>query len=428
MDGDSPVITNDPQVIADDPSTNTNLEKEETLTPKTGWGKRLRFSPRRVDKTLSRVVSIVFRSILVAMMIIGIIFVIRQLSNSNYSMEQISVPRTFEEAGYTGHSVANRIFNRVNSVIKNERLADVAKEYENANAVLDLNVEVVGIGVPIRSLTMMLGETMGIDNRRPISGNLSVDGDTLVFELNIDGDVEKFYALFNSNIENSMAILVTHASEAILKHTNPYVLARYYLLRNADGCFKLGKYILNRHQDDPNVEPIGYFAMAGGHVTLRQFEVAEQIVRKGVEKYPTDLNLHAALSTILQRQRKYDEAIAQCKRVISMLDDDTPINRISRSYENLASIMEDLNKPDSAIYYAKIAVDRDPDFAEARAFIGIQYYAKQDTASAIQHWTSAFDKGLQVSDFERMMNNHAHIYILEDPRVIDLIRRYHNEH
>lgn len=419
-------MTEDPSIILEDPQTAVDSSKAKSLRS-SKWWKKVRFSRKAVNSSLKTTLSILLHSIFILLILLGSFFIFGELFDSNYSIEEMSVPQSFHERGYTGHVLANRIFNRINSIIQNERLADVAREYKNANAIVDLNVEVVGIGVPIRSLTSILGEALGIRNRKAIAGNLSEDGDTLVFEININGYVEKFHATFTESREASIASIVASASEAILKHSNPYVLARYYLMRDSKGCFALGRFILNNHQDNPDIEPIGYFAVAGGYLTAGDFAAAERVARSGVEKYPDDLNLQAALSTMLHRLRKYKEAIAQCKKIISMLDSNTPINRVARSYLNLAYIMDDLNKSDSALFYANIVLDRDKDFVEARAFIGKQFYARGDTTSALNHWETAFDKGMSVLDFTRMVTQKTPL-ILSDPKVKDLVRRHRDEY
>jgi tetratricopeptide (TPR) repeat protein len=419
-------MTEDPLITLEDPQAAVHSSKLKSSRIYKWW-KKVRFSGKAVDNGLKTTLSILLRGIFIVLILLGLVFIFNELSDSNYSIEEMSVPQSFHERGYTGHVLANRIFNRINSIIKNERLADVAKEYSNANAIVDLNVEVVGIGVPIRSLTSILGETLGLNNRKTITGNLSVDGDTLILELTINGYAEKFHTAFTGSTEASMSSIVASASEAILKHSNPYVLARYYLMRDSEGCFALGRFILNKHQDNPDIEPIGYFAVAGGYLTQGEFATAEGVARLGVEKYPDDLNLQAALSTMLHRSKKYNEAIAQCKKIISMLDSNTPINRVARSYLNLAYIMEDLNKSDSAIFYANIVLNRDKDFVEARAFIGRQYYSRGDTTLALTHWATAFEKGMRVVDFTRMMTQKAP-QIINDPKVKDLMRQHRDEY
>ena len=416
MSDNPPVMVNDqrPEVEPTDDHTVPSRRRQ--------WFGKPWTSAREINNWLARTLSILVRTTAIAAMFLGIVFIFQHVSDSNYSMEAMSVPKAFEEAGYTGQVVANRIFNQINSIIRNERLADVATEYKNANSEIDLNIEVVGIGVPMKSLTTMLGETLGINRRKAIKGNLSMDGDTLVFELNVDGDVEKFYAPFSGSVESSMAFIVASASDAILKYTNPYVLARRYLLRNSEGCFSLGKFILSRYADNPDVEPIGYFAMAGGYFTEGRTDLAEDVARAGVQKYPEDLNLQAALGTMLHRNKKYEEAIRQCKTIITMLNRHTPINRVSRSYLNLGYIMEDINKLDSAIYYASVVLEKDRQFVEARAFIGKMYYIKHDTAAALLHWTTAFDHGLTDSDFKRMIGNHSDI--LSDHHVVELMNKH----
>lgn len=383
---------------------------------------RINFNVVKFERRLNATISVIFKSLLIILTAIGLIFIHRELSSTNYSIQHISVPASFEESGYTGPVIANRIFNRLNNIIQSERLADVATEYKNANSVVDLNVDLVGIGVPVRSFIRLLGESLGINNRKDIECDIVIDADTLICELRIIREVERHKVLLNGGIESAMGKLSNKAAESILKHTSPYVLARYYLLNDSEGSFDLGKYILNNHSGNPDIEPIGYFAMAGGFLTEGKFELAEKEARKGLEKYNQDLNLHAALGTMLLRQRKFDEALHQGKKIISLLKKNTPLNRVTRSYANLGYIMSDMGNYDSAIYYHDISLQVDKKFSEGYLSIGELYLLKRDTTKSLYYLEKGLDIGLNPKEVIGRLSDYQGY--LNDSRLKELLKKY----
>jgi hypothetical protein len=367
------------------------------------------FNLFKINRKLSVIFSIFIRLSIFGFIILGCIFLKKELSDDNYSIHQFNVPQSFEVAGYTGSVVAGRIYWKLQDIVNNERLADVANEYKNTNSVVDLNVDVVGIGVPIRSFTMLVGESLGVNNRKEIKGDVVIDRDTAILFVNITGEVEKHRTSLNRGLEFATDQLVTKAAESILKRSNPYVLARYYLLRDSEGCYKLGKYILNTHKDNADVEPIGYFARAGGYLTDGKYELAEAIVREGLAKYPGDLNLNAALGTMLNRQKRFEESLVQSRKIISMLTESTPINRITRSYMNLAYLMRDLNKHDSAIYYIEKTLAVDSKFTEAYLQLSEHYLERNDTLRFLQSLESGLEFGLRDVDIIRVLGKYPGI-------------------
>ena len=348
---------------------------------------------------------------IVALIFFGFVFIWREISASNYSIRSVSVPAAFSDAGYTGQVLANRIFDRLNNIIERERLADVATEYKDANSAVDLNVEVVGIGVPIRSFVAFVSNVLGIHNQKTITMEFALNADTIMLEIRISGDVERHQAALKNNIEASLKKLEEKASESILKHSNPYVLARHYLGRDSKSSYELGRYLLSKYEGNPHVEPIAYFAWAGSFFTEGNSEAGEKKAREGLVKYPHDINLHAALGTFLRMGGKIDEAILEDRKIIAMLTSRTPLNRRTQTFLNLAYDFAAINKYDSTIIYAEKAFRIDKQNRETLILLAEMNFLKADTLSALKYLDGALSNGFPLSDLTAW-----HIYRMKDDR------------
>jgi tetratricopeptide (TPR) repeat protein len=201
--------------------------------------------------------------------------------------------------------------------------------------------------------------------------------------------------LLKGGIESSLIQLTTRASEAILKHSNPYILARHYLFRNSEACYSLGKYLLNKHQSNPDIEPIGYYIWAGGYATEGKFELMENKLNQGLKKYPDDLNLIGAMSSCLTWQKKLDKALVQNRKAVSLLNDDTPILRRTNSYKNLSETFMEMHELDSAVYFINKAIGIDKENFGNYCLQSQIYFLKSDTINGLQSLEIGLDFGMK---------------------------------
>jgi len=89
-------------------------------------------------------------------------FHFKELSDTSYSIQRINVPTSFEEAGFSGVVVAHLISDRLKEIVELLRKKGEAAEYINSTERIDVDVEMVGMGVPIRGIIALVGEAMGI--------------------------------------------------------------------------------------------------------------------------------------------------------------------------------------------------------------------------------------------------------------------------
>lgn len=352
------------------------------------------FKILKFNRRLSAIFSIIARTALLILAVLVMIFIGRELTITRYAITQVAVPPVLVESGFSEAVMANRIRNKLNEIIKKYRLADVAGEYRSLNSSIDLNLEMEGIDVPVKAMIEFLGEILRIEHQKDITCDIVVNGNILIAEVNIDSQVERHEIPLNDNLDSAVNILSMRSSESILKYTNPYVLARHYLFEDSEGCFNLGRYILRNFEGQEDIEPVGFFAVAGGYMTNGDFARAELEIRRGLQKYGNDLNLHAALETQLRFQGKIDEALKEARYSLSMLNDDTPLNRRARTYLNLGHNMQELNMLDSAIYYYEQTLMVDRNFDEVYVALAELYLDKNDTLKSIAYLQEGIDIGL----------------------------------
>jgi hypothetical protein len=403
-------------------------ELSETLIPgpnETALKKTVlkRRSVLRFEKRFAAIVSIVLKSAVLILVLLIAIFVFRELNDSSYSIQEINVPSSFQESGYNGQVVAERISDKLIDIISKERFSEEASMYSNSAGKNDVSVDVVGTGIPVRAFVDVIGQGLGISRRRKITGNITVDGDTAVLILRVDNHKpERHRIKMNGSLEHAMQAISEKSSESILKFTSPYLLARHYLFRSSEGCLKLGKYLLKEHKGDPKMEAVGYFAWTGFYVTERKFAMAEQKVREGLAKYPSDINLNAALGSILQWQSRFSESLIQDKKVISMFNASTSIARRTTSTHNLGLVYWYLDMPDSSIYYLEQAKGIDEKSSIVYSSLARVYLvSKHDTVRYFENIEKALEMGAEK---KLLATDTIHIAVWNHPQMKSLLERF----
>jgi len=392
-----------------------------TPSQKRNDDKRPRANSKRFQKVLKQSSANVIRLGILIVTVLVLTMIIKEVTNANYSIESVNVPEYFEKAGYSGTVVSDRIFYQLKRIIDAERVSDIAAEYEEATRGIDLNVEVVGIGIPVRSVTDVLSKNFNIGNRRVIVASITIDADTAILNVMIEGRVEKRIVVQKAGMEQLVSRLTLEAARIILKYSHPYALARHLILRDAEGMHDLGNYLLTEYEDDPKMEPLGYYAMAGAYLTDGRYQVMESLVREALKKYPKDLNMQAALGTCLLYQKRYPEAKVQQLKIISLLEENTPLNRVGKSYFNMALLMNATEQLDSARYYAKQSISFDRDFAEPYVLIASTYLAEKDTTEAIKWVKRGLILGFPAKD---LMSAYGFVNVRHHPEFDALIARY----
>ncbi len=374
---------------------------------------------RKVEKSIRMITSVLLKGFTIIFVLIALIFISSELLDSRYTIQQIHVPSVLEANGYSGEVVANRISESLIAIMKTERFSEEAALYSNAFDQDDISVDIVGTGIPIRSIIHMFGEVLGVDGQKIIKGDIVLDGDTAILTIKVNSnDPLRYQIPFDGSYEKIVTQITTKSAESILMYSSPYVLARHYLNRDAEGNRRLSKFLFDRALNDTKLEPLAYFSLAGSLLTERKPAAAETILREGLSKAPNDINLNAALGMMLQEQNKTKECLVQQKKVISMLTRSTTRLRRTLAFSNLALAYRINNQIDSALFFFDKALEIDPDAGVVYVNLARTHLInRQDTAQFLKYFEVAVKKGMA----DRLRKAYDLKGMMSHPRVIELL-------
>lgn len=374
----------------------------------------------RIDKKVSAVFSIVGKVFIAGVILLAIVFIIRQLSSTGYAIRHVNMPVSFQDAGYTGPVVADRITSNLKTMLERVKLNSV--EFIDPSSEADVSVDLVGVGVPVRAAVSMVGEALGLDQAKTITTDFTIDGDTLIVRITLTGEnPEQFKFQMKGGKDAVLKKAIDQASFSILKYTAPDILGLYLSTyeNHPVAIIELAKFILERHKGDPYYEARAYTDWAGALVTQGKLEAASKMLDESLKKYQTT-GLYAALGALrIARGDDMNSVLATDKKCLELSS--SPRSRAT-ACSNIGYDFTMLKQSDSAIHYYKKAIEFDPDLAIAYYNIGIDYLLlKADTAKFFDYFEQALAKDISVKviasdpDFQQ---------ISTDPRVKSLLEQY----
>src|SRR5262249_48113698 len=151
----------------------------------------------------------------------AIIFVVRVLRDSSYSIRQINVPPSFEEAGHSGPVIAKRIHARLGEIIQRVSATEYAKGYTTTAADSDVSVDVAGMGMPIKAFIELIGASLGFRRNKKSDADIFIEGTQVVMLLRVAGEnPDRIEVPAHESPGVCVKELVPEASEHILKYSN----------------------------------------------------------------------------------------------------------------------------------------------------------------------------------------------------------------
>ncbi len=293
----------------------------------------------------------------VLLLLLGVtFFLIKGLRNETYAIEAFQVPEVFEQSGYTGVVMAKKLVDELNEVenfISSVKEGPLSSIQSNVGEP-DLNVEVMGIGLTLNTVTYYLRDLLGRQNRS-ISGEITDIDHTLSLTLRMTG-TEPFHTTYSySESDRSVGIkhLLHEASKRIILHLDPYRMAVYHYKKNEEerSLEVIADIIKNRPED------IGWAYMAWGNLHNQMREQKEAI-----EKFKLAAELAPELDLIYNnwawtefRLENYEAAIPLFEKLSKIRPDRGEYwNAIARCYQGL-------EKPEEADKAYAQAVDAEPD-------------------------------------------------------------------
>lgn len=193
--------------------------------------------------------------LLISTLVIGFLwFIISGLKDNGYSIQAFNMPKSFEDAGYSGPVMARKLVDELSSVqsfissVKENELENI----QNANDKPDLDVEVMGIGLTLNSITYHLRELLGRPNRS-IGGEITDIDSILTLNLRVTGAPVQNFSYDYSNTSRVIGLdsITYDAAKAIIQFLDPYRMAVYHQ-RNGDfqSSLKVINYILREKKED----------------------------------------------------------------------------------------------------------------------------------------------------------------------------------
>jgi hypothetical protein len=248
------------------PVEETPLPENKTPSPVRKKMPSQGFSLLHLEKRVTATFSIMAKLFIIGLISVAVIFIGRELTNDSYVIQQVNVPESFSQAGYSGPVVAQLISLKLNDIIRTTRSSEIAEEYKSGADLADVQVDMVGMGVPVRGVIELIGNAIGVNRKKKINALITIDGQQAVLVINVSGaQPERFEVPMDTNLGAPIKLLVAEASEAIFKNTNDEVLSLYYAkLHDSQKIIKLARYQLEKYKGDSKMEAKALSAWALG--------------------------------------------------------------------------------------------------------------------------------------------------------------------
>jgi hypothetical protein len=380
----------------------------------------------KLEKRVSAIFSILSKLFVISAILVASVFVFRELSDESYHIDQVNVPAAFEDAGLSGAVVANMIQGRLAEMIEVLRKHDEALQYINASERVDVEVDMVGLGVPIRGVVTLMGEALGVKPRRKISADIFTSGPKISIILRVTGQAPEWYDVEGDekDLKGRVRELVDEVSKGILKYTDPQLLELYYANIKHDGpnTVKMAKYLLEKFGDDPVMAGHAYDSWAWGLLYEGKLEEAIAKLEEGLKLYPNEHRFFNTWGNVLAKMGKDEEAIQKFKHFFSVATPaELTVYRRTTLYINTGISFAYLGQMDSAMAYMQkaLALDKD-DWIIYYDIAGISLM-KNDTVAFYEYFERSLEKG---ADVEMVRGDTDLAEMLKEKRVMELLEKY----
>ncbi len=380
----------------------------------------------RLEKRVSAIFSILSKLFVISAILVVSVFVFRELSDESYHIDHVNVPVAFEEAGLSGAVVANMIKERLTEIIEILRKHDEASQYINAAERVDIEVDMVGLGVPIRGAVSLVGEAFGISARKKINADVFTSDKKITIVLRVAGQPAEWFETTESidNLKAAVREVVDEAARGVLKFTDPRMLELYYANIKHDGpnTVRMAKYLLEMAGDNKEQAGNAYDSWAWGLLYEDKLEEAEAKVREGLSLFPDEHRFFNTWGNILAAMGRNEEAIEKFKHFFAVATpDELTVYRRTTLYINAGISFAYLGQLDSALHYMHMALELDKnDWIIYYDIAGVSLM-KGDTAAFFDHFEKSLDKG---ADVEMIRGDRDLKEMLKQKRVQDLLTKY----
>jgi Flp pilus assembly protein TadD len=317
----------------------------------------------------------------IALGILIVSFVVRDLSSDIVMIEPISVPKAFAENGYTPEVASRRLRDALNDYAAKAETSmqgpSIAPRDELPNFVvpkIDLSLDTV-VG-SIRSV-------LHYGSRRSISGELTVRSKLAWLRLRVDGK-EVHSSPNGIDLENPDELFVS-AIPAIMENIRPYLVASsLYKSDPAGAARKADEIIARLPASDINVQ-WAYVLKGSFLIDQKNYVQAEKILRTAVRLNDTNAMAHNDLGFSLYLQGRHDEAETEYRRAIEL----DP--KASLQHANLGLVFRARGQRKEAISELRRAMELDPKSSRPHNDLGIILRDQGEPKEAVVEFSRALE-------------------------------------
>jgi tetratricopeptide (TPR) repeat protein len=323
------------------------------------------------------------------------VLIVREVMRNVVTIEPISVPKELSDRGYTPEVAGHRLRDALNEY------ADINKA---SSLVVDPNLKAEGskadalniaardelpdfvvpqIGLSLNAIVASIRSVLHYSSGQTISGEILFHDSKYALRVRVDGR-----QVFGSGfVADNPDELLTKAAPAVTDRIQPYINAiAAYRANPEQGVLKADDIIARREESDVNVQA-AYLLKGTFFFDRKNYVDAEKMFRKAIGLNWSNPAPHNELGRTMERQRRYDEAIAQYRRIIAM----DPKSAVA--YNNMGYAMFARAKPDQkhadAIeqYHHAIAVN--PHYMMARNNLAVALSSQGDVDDAVAEYHQA---------------------------------------
>lgn len=296
---------------------------------------------------------------IIVRVLIGIVFLvviigfIKEYQKDELVIENILVYEELQKQGVDGTILRNSIIEKINEI---KEVSSTSKETQafkgqNASKSVQIRLPVVGSAFSLNSVYEQLKSALG-KTPKIASGSIVKNGNKVVINLIV------LNKTFKQEIEkDSLFIekLVEYAAISIIKQTEPYLLAAYYIQKGQlDNAIEISKYCISH---EPKSDDKWAYLIIGRAEFMKKRELsAIEYTKRALQLDKKFANAYINLGFILQSARKpdFDKAIQNYKKAISI----NP--KYATAYANWGSVLLAQQKYGEALEKYKIAYSLEP--------------------------------------------------------------------
>ncbi len=363
----------------------------------------------------------------IGLVLVAIVFVVRVLRDSSYTIRQINVPPSFEEAGHAGSVISKRIHARLGEIIQRVSATEYAKGYTTTATDSDVAVEVAGMGMPIKGFIELIGTTLGIQRNKKIDADIFIEGTHVVMLLRVTGEnPERFEVAMNENLGMPIKELVLEASEIILKFSNDEALQTYFghIVRNGEKAAKLARYRLEKYRGNKHMEARMVSAWARGLCLMKKYDEAEEKIKEGIALNEKEGRLYNVWGMMLQEQSKHEEAKTKLMTAIHLMKSKESKFRKSNVLTAIGVSSAKLGQSDSAMKYYNQAIKVDENAHLSYYNLSKEYLFKKNLPLFYETFEKSLLKGLTSRHVKSDPDLQS---LLDDTQLKRLLEKYAEE-